>query len=130
MRGESEELTARWRESINAEQSRMALLLQERRKLGGAVGTAVHRSQRRLSARAIRRGILQQHLPTSEDAAAHAADAPSLAGGAAPPQLPASRLMRQQGLLKYGWVDRCQVTPFLHVTLLVRRVTAGSVDAR
>ncbi|KAL1527259.1 hypothetical protein AB1Y20_015934 [Prymnesium parvum] len=84
LRAESEEQTAAWADAIAAEQARMALLVQERWDIGAANsrGRPARRAQR-----AAARG--------------------SSTAMSTPPQLPASRLLRQQGLLKYGWVDRC-----------------------
>ena len=101
LHAETNEKTLEWAAAIQREQARVARLVDERQRLDGlASRTRLSNSWSRSSA-----GRGSASDPDASDQPD--AGAPSAAGtrGGAPPPVPSERLMRQQGLLKYGWVD-------------------------
>ena len=101
LHAETNEKTLEWAAAIQREQARVARLVDERQRLDGlASRTRLSNSWSRSSA-----GRGSASDPDASDQLD--AGAPSAAGGrgGGPPPVPSERLMRQQGLLKYGWVD-------------------------
>ena len=122
LKADSDGLTLAWAEAIRSEQGRIARILVERHKIDAVATT-----------RSAAAAVGGSATPSSSTPAAAMSGGGGGGGGAAvgapgselplrensfPPPLPSERWLRQQGLLKYGWVDQRVISD-----------TTGSYDA-
>ena len=122
LKADSDGLTLAWAEAIRSEQGRIARILVERHKIDAVATT-----------RSAAAAVGGSTTPSSSTPAAAMSGGGGGRGGAAagapgseqplrensfPPPLPSERWLRQQGLLKYGWVDQRVISD-----------TTGSYDA-